>query len=215
MKAFHECELKLKISNKEVENSLRSCLSKTGFVKTDFRVETDCVLDTVDNAFGNMLFRLRKITRESTESILFTVKIKGGSTSFQDNMELEIAPDEYSFDYAKVMAETIQEKTGILIPVDVFAMKDRESIFLVLEKAGIYVQRTTQKKREEFTGEYAKVTFDIFPEPVGTYFEIEADSEEKLNVTVQMLNLENFPLEKRNYGQIVREATKGIKHLLF
>ena len=81
MKAFHECELKLKINNQEVENTLRSCLAKTGFVKTDFRVETDCVLDTKDNAFGNMLFRLRRITRESAESILFTVKIKGSSES--------------------------------------------------------------------------------------------------------------------------------------
>lgn len=215
MKAFHECELKIKISNQEVENSLRDCLTKTGFVKTDFRIETDYVLDTVDNAFENMLFRLRKITRESIESILFTIKIKGGSTSFQDNMELEIAPDQYNFANANAIAETILKKTGIRIPVDIFAMKDRECILLRLEKEGIYVQRTTQKKREEFTGKDAKVTFDSFPEPVGTYFEIESGSEEKLYATVQMLNLEKFPLEKRNYGQIVREATKGIKRFVF
>lgn len=215
MKVFHECELKLKINNQKVENTLRSCLAKTRFVKTDFRVETDCVLDTEDNAFGNMLFRLRRITRESAESILFTVKIKGSSESFQDNMELEITPDDYSFDNANVIVETIQKKTGIHIPVDVFSMKDRESIILRLEKEGIYVKRSTQKKREEFTGEDAKVTFDIFPEPVGTYFEIESDSEENLYATVRKLDLEDFPLEKRNYGQIVREATNGIKHLMF
>lgn len=215
MKAFHECELKLKISNNEIENSLRCCLSETGFVKTDFRVETDCVLDTVDNAFGNMLFRLRKITRDSIESILFTVKIKGSSTTFQDNIELEIDPYIYSVDDANTIVEAIHKKTGIIIPVGVFAIKDIKVIFSILEKNGVYVQRTTQKKREEFTGKDAKVTFDIFPDPVGTYFEIESDSEENLYKIVRILNLEQFPLEKRNYGQIVRETTKGINHFVF
>lgn len=215
MQAFHECELKLKIDNHEIEDSLRHCLCKTGFEKTDFRTETDCVLDTADNAFGNMLFRLRKITRDSSESLLFTVKIKGSSASFQDNMELEIAPETYNINDANVIIEAIQKKTGITIPTEVFAMKDRENIFLELEKIGICVQRTTQKKREEFTGNIAKATFDIFPDPVGTYFEIESDSEEKLYETIRMLNLENCPLEKRNYGQIVREATKGVKDFVF
>lgn len=121
-------------------------------------------------------------------------------------MELEITTNDYSFDNANIIVETIQKKTGIHIPVDVFSMKDRESIILRLEKEGIYIKRSTQKKREEVTGEDAKVTFDIFPEPVGIYFEIESDSEENLYATVRKLDLEDFPLEKRNYGQIVREA---------
>lgn len=215
MQAFHECELKLKIDNHEIENSLRRCLCETGFEKTDFRIETDYVLDTIDNDFGNMLFRLRKITRESSESLLFTVKIKGSSASFQDNMELELTPETYNIDDANIIIEAIQKKTGIIIPAEIFALKDRENIFLELEKVGIYVQRTTQKKREEFIGDVAKATFDIFPEPVGTYFEIESDSEEKLYETIRMLNLQNCPLEKRNYGQIVREATKGVKNFVF
>ncbi len=217
MSAFHECELKLKVCNQEIEKSLRCRLSKTGFTQTDYRIETDSVLDTINNTFGskNMLFRLREIKRESLKSILFTVKIKGSSLFFQDNMELEVASDSFTLSDANIMAKTIREMTEILIPVEAFALKDRDAIISKLRENEIYIQRTTQKKREEFTGKESKVTFDTFPDPVGTYFEIESSSEEKLYATVRMLNLENSPLEKRSYGQIVKEATNGIKNFVF
>lgn len=57
--------------------------------------------------------------------------------------------------------------------------------------------------------------FDIFPDPVGMFVEIEAGGEENLKSTVEKLGLMNCPLESRNYGQIIRETTAGNNRLMF
>ena len=93
MSGFHECELKVKIDN-ELRTELREMVVKKGYVLTDSRIETDYIMDTPETAFGKNLFRVRDMNNAEGKTILYTIKLKGTSTDFQDYTEYEITPKE-------------------------------------------------------------------------------------------------------------------------
>lgn len=93
MSGFHECELKVKIDN-ELRTELREMVVKKGYALTDSRIETDYIMDTPETAFGKNLFRVRYMNNAEGKTILYTVKLKGASTDFQDYTEYEITPKE-------------------------------------------------------------------------------------------------------------------------
>lgn len=215
MKAFHECELKLKIDDSEMENKIVSKIEYEGYVKSEQSIETDYIMETERRDFDKQLFRVRSYLSEEKEDLIFTIKIKGGAGTFQDNMEYEICVSQCEMGDAKTMKNLIKELTGIAVSERVFFERNVIEVLEILRKAGFYIKRVIQKKRNEYVGEKAKIMFDVFPEPVGTYLEIEAGSEEALKNEVKRIGVENLSLEKRNYGQIIREATNGKNRLTF
>lgn len=211
MSGFHECELKVKIDD-QLSIELRKMVINKGYVLTDSRVETDYIIDTPEIDFGKNLFRVREINSAEGKTILYTVKLKGGSTDFQDYTEYEITPNE---DRADILVQLIKCVCGIELNESMFKITDVDEVLKKLLCEGFIIKRAYQKKREEYSSNDTKVLFDIFPDPVGMFAEIEAGSEESLKSTVVKLGLTNCPLELRNYGQIIREATEGNNRLMF
>lgn len=215
MKTFHECELKLKINDQKLKETIMNRMQSNGYIKGSQSTETDYILDTEKKDFDKQLFRIRKYSSEEVENLIFTIKIKGESKVFQDNMEYEICASECKKGDAENMKAIVKNLTGIVIPEKVFFEKNVLEVLNTLEKFGFRIKRIIQKRRDEYIGENAKIMFDIFPEPVGTYLEIEAGSEKILEEEVKRIGVENFAFEKRNYGQIIRETTNGKSRLLF
>lgn len=211
MSGFHECELKVKIDN-ELRTELREMVVKKGYALTDSRIETDYIMDTPETAFGKNLFRVRYMNNAEGKTILYTVKLKGASTDFQDYTEYEITPKE---DGADILVRLIKSVCGVELDENIFKIIDVNKVLNKLLREGFIIKRAYQKKREEYSDKDTKVLFDIFPDPVGMFAEIEAGSEENLKSTVEKLGLTNCPLESRNYGQIIREATAGNNRLMF
>jgi adenylate cyclase class IV len=211
MRGFHECELKVKIDDK-FGAEIHELVIRKGYSLTDSRVETDYIMDIHDNSGGGNLFRVRKINNKNGETILYTVKIKGVSTDYQDYTEYEITPEEEGAD---IMVQLIKSVWGVDLDESFFKITDVNKALDRLICEGFIIKRVYQKKREEYSTNDSKVLFDIFPEPVGMFVEIEAGSEEGLKYTVVNLGLTNFPIESRNYGQIIKDALAGNNHLMF
>lgn len=211
MSEFHECELKAKIDD-WLNTELRKKVVKNGYVLIDSRVETDYIMDTPEMTFGKNLFRVREIETAEKKTILYTVKLKGVSDDFQDYTEYEIIPEKGDAD---VLVRLIKSVCGIELDESVFKITDVQEALDKLLHDGFIIKRVYQKKREEYSGKDTKVLFDVFPDPVGMFVEIEASSEDSLRSTVEKLGVANCPLESRNYGQIIREATDGNNRLMF
>lgn len=103
MKAFHECELKLKIDDSEMENNIVSKIEYEGYVKSEQSIETDYIMETERMDFDKQLFRVRSYLSEEKEDLIFTIKIKGGAGTFQDNMEYETCASRCEMGDAKTM----------------------------------------------------------------------------------------------------------------
>lgn len=215
MKAFHECELKLKIDSFELKDIIMERMKNNGYIRQSQSTETDYILDTERKDFDKQLFRVRKYSNEQFEDLIFTIKIKGEAKTFQDNMEYEICASKCRNVDAKNMKELVRKLTGISIPEKLFFENNAIEALDILKKFGFYIKRVMQKKRDEYVGENAKIMFDMFPKPVGTYLEIEAGNQNILETEVKRIGVEKLPLETRNYGQIIREITNGRSRLVF
>lgn len=152
---------------------------------------------------------------EQKMNILFTLKIKGTSNDFQDNIEVETFACDDNKDIANKITKYIKNQINIQIPNEIFNMDQLCDILKKLERIGLVPYNIVEKKRKEFVGRKAKVLFDEFPNPVGTYLEIEAGNETDLFDTIKQLGLEDKRLDKRNYGRIIAEATNGASKCLF
>lgn len=215
MKAFHECELKLKIDSMEMKDAIITRMKNNGYIHREYSLETDYILDTKMKDFDKQLFRVRKYSNKEFEDLIFTIKIKGQDISFQDNMEYEICASQCTNHDAENMKELVKNMTGIWIPEKLFFEKNIMEALDILKKFGFYIKRVIQKKRDVYVGEHAKILFDTFPKSVGTYLEIEAGSKQNLEMEVKRIGVEKLPLEKRNYGQIIGSLTEGKNRLEF
>lgn len=133
MSGFHECELKVKIDN-ELRTELREMVVKKGYVLTDSRIETDYIMDTPETAFGKNLFRVRDMNNAEGKTILYTIKLKGTSTDFQDYTEYEITPKE---DGADILARLIKSVCGVELDESIFKITD---VNKALNKLGHFFQ---------------------------------------------------------------------------
>lgn len=217
MKQYHECELKLKIFDKIEENKLIETLKKIGYSDGRARLEKDFILDTEEVSLKKrkILFRVREISENSKKKILFTLKIKGNSKDFQDNMEIETFSGDKDEETVKQILEYIEKEINVHISNSIFEMNEIADILKELKKIGISPYNIVEKKRIEYIGEKTKVSLDIFPTPVGTYLEIEAGSKGDLFNSIEQLGLEKERFDKRNYGKIIAEATNGATQCLF
>lgn len=217
MKQYHECELKLKILDEVEENRLIKVLNELGYSNGRARLEKDFILDNEGASFKKqkVLFRVREITEDNKKKILFTLKIKGNATDFQDNIEIETFAGNKDEEIIKQIYEYIEKEINVKISNSIFNMNEIADILKELKKIGISPYNVVEKKRIEYIGEKAKVSLDVFPAPVGTYLEIEAGSKENLFNAIEQLGLDKERFDKRNYGKIIAEATNGATQCLF
>lgn len=208
---YHECEKKFKINDKSIVEALKTKAIKYGYNLIDSRIETDYIIDTPKLVFEKNLFRVREINKDNKKTLLYTVKIKGTSLGFQDYTEYEITPKEDS----DLLINRIQVLSGITLEKETFKCEIVTDALRMLQNKGFIIKRIYQKKREVYSGKIAKVLFDIFPQPVGIFLEIESENEKHLDTVINQLNLGEYVVETRNYGQIIREATQENNLLLF
>ena len=136
MSGFHECELKVKIDN-ELRTELREMVVKKGYALTDSRIETDYIMDTPETAFGKNLFRVRYMNNAEGKTILYTVKLKGASTDFQDYTEYEITPKE---DGADILVRLIKSVCGVELDENIFKITDVNKVLNKLLREGFIIQ---------------------------------------------------------------------------
>ena len=214
---FRECELKLRIESVQRQEELISVLNNLGYSQSNDITPTDYIVDTVDNSCkeNNILFRVRSNIDVEKGKIIFTVKIKGDSEKFQDNLEIEVDSCCVDYEQVELLISVIKNSIGIELPKNIFSFTQMPLITKALYNLGFINCSLMQKKRKEYKGKISKVTFDIFPSPIGTYLEIESNNEEMLFETVHLLGLEDKKLEKRNYGQITKELARDKRFIIF
>ena len=154
------------------------------------------------------------VTKDA-EEIYFTLKIKGGSSSFQDSIAFETNTSNFNQDMAKNIIDIVYDRTGISLSFSVFQLNSINDILSSFSAVGFIPSNIVQKKRREYTGINAKILFDRFPKIQGYFIEIEADSENRLFESLKELGLDILQSDKRNYGQIIAEMTGNEKILIF
>lgn len=214
---YCECEIKLPIDSVESKNCLIKKLDHAGYLLTDSRMETDVIADTDDCKLrkNGILFRIREERSASNSRILFTVKVKKKSDSFQVNDEIEMFSDDFRENVMLEIVRIVCRYTGIEIPTEFFGILTIANVESQLSQLGFHVINVMQKKRVEYRNSASKITFDMFPEPIGSFLEIETYSEASLQETINSLQLDEKKTEKRNYGQIIREKVGDIQRLVF
>lgn len=211
---YRECELKYKIQNKAVKNEKLELMLENGYIFSSEVIETDYIFDTKEYLCkkNNLIFRMRnKMDIKSKSSFLvFTLKIRGMSNSFQDNYEIEFHSQNMNKQNIKLMIGMLQKKVGIELREKFFWENSAENILFYLRSSGFSECGIMQKKRSYYIGNNSLITFDVFPNTIGTYLEIEASNENDLFKIVEMLKLKKTELEKRNYGQLILKMNSKI-----
>lgn len=206
-----ECELKIKTKSKEMEDALIKKLLGNGFKFINTVLETDYLSDV--NGFlcrkNGLLFRIRHSESKEESFLLFTLKIKGNYEKFQDSFEVETSSNNLDNEEITRLIEILGEATKVVIPKKFFMNTGIAEVVKQLKELGFVEHRMlTQKYRSTYIRGKTKITFDTFPENIGTYIEIETCNEEELFAAIAELELQNEPVEKRGYGDII----KNIKH---
>ena len=208
-----ECELKYRIQDEVEKIRLIEKLKNLGFKFNSNNLESDYTPD-VDGFLcreNGMMLRFRVI--EGTKNdVLITFKIKRKEEKFQDNYEIETLISNFDINKFNIINNKLYTKTQQTIPISVIELKTIKDIRKCLAENGFTEHRMfSQKKRMEYISEKGeKITIDEFPKGIGTFLEIETETPEELLETAKMLGLDQENLEKRNYGEIIKEKQKEL-----
>lgn len=215
---YRECELKYKINNPKERLFFINKLIINNFKFLNNVIETDFYIDTNERILkkNKALFRIRVSINQSKlqYEIFITVKTKGTSSEFQDNEEIEFLSIDNNNENCARIIERLMLLSGIQVYNSDLSGVSIKNILLNLNNRGFLVQEVLQKKRQYYyNNSISKVSFDEFPNHIGTYLEIEAQQYAQLMKTISILGLSLNQMEKRNYGQLIFE--KGIQYCLF
>lgn len=110
------------------------------------------------------------------------------------------------------MNSILQQVTNQTIPVGITKLKTIDTIKELLMQNNFNQYRMfSQKKRREFiSSEDCKVTLDEFPNDIGKFLEIETKNPEQLFHITKTLELQEENIERRNYGEIIKEKQKNL-----
>lgn len=207
----HECELKFRLEGNEVK-LLEEVLFENGFILKSSVVEHDFVPDTkgYDMRKNLMLarFRIRKyIDQKKRDEIIFTIKIKGGSKKFQDYQELEFLCNQSNINGNEITkCFEIMKQIGVGLDQDILTLDTIDEVNDYAEKVGLVNTRIRlEKKRRYFSKDDLIATIDTLPEDMGTFLELEAPSENRLNEFVNMLKLDNEEPITIDYGDLLKD----------
>lgn len=209
-----ECEIKYALHNATEKDRFKDYLEKHGFVAEEVRLETDYIPDTPDFLCrkNNLLLRFRNIKKLKNNDILITLKIgKTNIQGFQDAYEIQYYFSDINKELFDKINERLRSATGISLPIQVHKYKSIEALRNYLFDIGFPSLRTyIEKKRTEYSKRDIHVTFDLFPEKIGNYLEIETQTPEELKRMIEVLKLNPNRLELRDYGDIVKAKKEGL-----
>ena len=105
----------------------------------------------------------------------------------------------------------LQKATGYKLPGAIHIFHDIYALKVYLATIGFSSLRTLiEKKRTRYRKNTVAVTFDIFPEKIGKYLEIEAKTPESLEKMIAFLRIPKESIEIRDYGDIVKAKKEGL-----
>lgn len=208
-----ECEMKYRIKNKEEENIFIEKIEKLGFQFKCENLESDYTPD-VPNFLcreNGLMLRFR-VFEGNTNDVLITLKIKGVGRKFQDNYEIETSFNEFDIEKFNEINDKLFEATKCKVPLEIRNFNNINSIRKYLSNNSFSEHRMfTQKKRREYMDNQGKkITLDEFPKDIGKFLEIETVTPEELFETIEKIGLSEDNLEKRNYGEIIKEKQKEL-----
>lgn len=212
-KGKRECELKYEIKNDLDEKNIIKKIKMLGFEYKSNNLESDYTPDVEGFLCRKQGIMLRFRVIEGTENeVLLTLKIKGDGKEFQDNYEIETLFSKFDKEKFKKINEILIQATQNKLPEDIIKLKKINEIVRYLKENQFSQHRMfSQKKRIEYVDKKErKITIDEFPNKIGKYLEIECENSEDLFEMVDILKLNKENLEKRNYGEIIKEKQKDL-----
>src|SRR6185312_11145556 len=118
---FHECEIKYRLATPNDRQRLEKQAKLLGFTCKGTQIETDFLPDTEDFLCrqNNLLLRFRRIFSNDRSDILLTLKVKGRSTVFQENFELEYKFSRINLRVFDQINSILMQATDKTIPVSI------------------------------------------------------------------------------------------------
>ena len=146
MKAFHECELKLKIDSMEMKDAIITRMKNNGYIHREYSLETDYILDTEMKDLDKQLFRVRKYSNKEFEDLIFTIKIKGldilKKFGFCIKRVIQKKRDVYVGEHAKILFDTFPKSVGTYLEIEAGSKQNLE-----MEVKRIGVEKLPLEKR--------------------------------------------------------------------
>ncbi len=202
-----ECELKFEIENDFKKKKIIEELNQLGFKFISENLETDYTPD-VDGLIckkNGLILRFRAIDGIE-HRILITLKVKRDTPDFQDNYEIEFFFDDFNEQKFDLINGILYKCIKIKLPKDIFKQDNIVKISKELANIGLNRRRTfIQKRRSEYVLNDIKITIDELPKNIGTFLEIETNSRNELEKTVNLLHLNLNQSINKKYGKIIKE----------
>ena len=202
-----ECELKFRVLSHEHYKILLNKMLRAGFELHGSHVETDFTPDVYDFSCRRNSIILRfRLFESKTSNYLTTLKIAKPNDLFQEFIEIEYYSDIADRDKHSEINRILSQHANISIPEDLDIGEDIFSLVSRLYQIGfVHCRMLSQKKRSLYKKKGISICFDEFPKAIGTYMEIEANSEVELNRVVANLKLDRNQSEHRNYGKLIQD----------
>lgn len=209
--AKNELELKYQLSE-EVLSIYEEKVKKAGFVSVGECLETDITVDlpNFESKTKGIVIRYRII---SVGRYLLTIKLKRQNNHYQEYVELEYSSNSNDNLAFSDIQRLLQKELDVVLPRIVLEGKNvsENCIYLINQLYDLGFTRCRmfcQKKRHEYKKENTAVCFDIFPNHVGAFIELEAFSEEELIALKELMDLPEHCRISKNYGKIIQDSLK-------
>ncbi len=207
----NELELKYEVIDSKTFENYKRVIEKAEFQMRGSFLETDFVPDLAN--FGckskGIVLRYRIV---KPRRYLLTLKLKGRRHDLQDNIEIEYescSKDKKPFkEIQRIINSEFSIQLSELVLLKNTIIENTVEIIDYLYSIGFTKCRMlSQKKRTIYTKGEKSFCFDTFPDPIGTYLELEAfndkDLRELKKVVASVIELDSC--EVKNYGKIIQE----------
>lgn len=207
-----ECELKYKIEEKKDLRLLLKNLEDAGFKFVEKRREKDFVPDCKNFPCrkSSLLLRFRQINTATKQDILLTLKEKVYRGEYKIDNEIEFLFSKINYEYFEKINETLKKNTGYLLPESIFSERDLDVLQKRLQGIGwTEIRALNEKVRMYFTNDLVDITLDEFPEPIGLFCELEAETPKRITEMAKKLSLPKKNLVTQDYGEIILNKKEG------
>lgn len=213
---MRECELKFQLDSAARALDLTErLLELDGSAYIGSREELDCVVDSDNYAMraAGVLLRHRVVSCRGTASELFTLKIAApnvsdGKQRFQDHEEIEFEADgsENAVRTSNFISKEVHRLAGLSVEAPHSPIGTRAWLTSLRAQLGpLRVRALIQKRRSVYRGDGWEVCLDRFPEPMGSFAEIETADPATLLRLAKQLGLASEASDARTYGKILGE----------
>lgn len=211
-----EVEIKVELQSAEEARALYDTALSVGFALEGDQTELDFVPDTPGYTCRKkgLLLRFRQVRRpDAPPRLLITLKIKNSASRYvQDTEELQFYIGE--IDAMPMLAKinaVLNESVHFTLPSALLEIVDFATAYrLAVEDLGLTARRAlVEKHRRTLRRGTSELSLDIFPEPIGSFVELETHTPDELWALVDELKLRYAPLDARYYGDIVNTKQAG------